>query len=260
MSWDNFFYDMQESMSLYPDATKLLQKLDNSFLSFINTETVYHVKIPSLISEDVLRKCGYFSTFPQHLTFLTPFLSSENGLRYSRKFLTPAACIHIYPMLKREREINACYTTKERVYRYENGEFEHPERLWEFTVREMVFVGSTKYVLSKLTLIKNKALSFAKTIDTNAELRSACDLFYPSKENNVQRRLQLANHAKDELLLSLDGRKIAVASFNYHGSHFSKAFDFDEQGNIVTGCIGFGLERRILCCYSNSNYNAIKNN
>ena len=95
---------MQESMSLYPDATKLLQKIDDSFLSFTNTKAVYHVKIPSLISEDILRTCGYFSTFPQHLTFLTPFLSSENGLRHSRKFLTPAACIHIYPMLKRERK------------------------------------------------------------------------------------------------------------------------------------------------------------
>lgn len=250
MSWDNFFYDTQESMSLYPDATELMQKLDKSFLSFINTESVYHVKIPSLISEDVLKTCGYFSTFPQHLTFLTPLSSSENESRASKRFLTPAACIHIYPMLKRERKIDACYTTRERVYRYENGEFEQPERLWEFTVREMVFVGSTKYVLSKLNLIKNKALSFAKTIDTNAELQSACDLFYPSKENNVQQRLQLANHAKDELLLSLDGRKIAVASFNYHGCHFSKAFGFDEQGEIATGCVGFGLERWILCCHS----------
>ena len=41
------------------------------------------------------------------------------------------------------------------------------------------------------------------------------------------------------------GKELALASFNYHGFHFSMAFDFAKNGTIVTGCVGFGLDRWI---------------
>lgn len=246
MSWNNFLENNNDSCSIYPEGTKIIKELDEKFRKFIEDYNVYEVKIPSLISEEVLKRCGYFETFPQHLTKLAPYQDNPSYRR--KRYLTPAACIHIYPMLEKECKTHSCYTTVERVYRYENGKFDEPERLWEFTVREFVFVGNKDFVKKALSDIKEKALIFAKEIDKNAVICEAHDFFHPTPTNKMKEKIQLSNHMKDELLLELEGRKIAVASFNYHGYHFSRPFHFDQDGEIVTGCVGFGLERWLECC------------
>lgn len=243
--WNNFADYYGDGMAFFPDPTETFNSIDKRFLGFVKGYTTLNVKIPSLISEEVLEKCGYFNTFPQHLTQLKAY--SGNSLREKKRYLTPAACIHIYPLLKKEDKQNVCYTTLERVYRYEAGNFTDKERLWEFTVREFVFVGNVEFVKGALEDLKQKSLVVAKEINCDAILSEAYDSFLPSRENLIRQKLQMANHLKDELLLPFEDRKIAVASFNYHGNHFSKPFGFDKQGEIVTGCVGFGMERWMLC-------------
>ena len=99
-------------------------------------------------------------------------------------------------------------------------------------MREMVFVGSKKYVLDGLECIKAKSLAFAKNVFGEGRVQEASDNFYPSRENEVKKRLQQANGLKQELLLTLEGKEIAVASFNFH--------------------VGFGLERWVLCAFEKS--------
>ena len=48
--------------------------------------------------------------------------------------------------------------------------FEEPERLWEFSVREMVFVGTPNYVLSSLNKVKEKALTVARKVNESAKI------------------------------------------------------------------------------------------
>lgn len=241
---DNIKFDMNDCMTYSSRDSKIISSLDRTFLNFVSDENVVEVRIPSIISKETLERCGYFKSFPQQLTEIKPYGNFENEIRH---YLTPAACLHIYPMLEHECMTQTCYTTLAQVYRYENGNFQEPERLWEFSIREMVFVGTTNYVLSSLNRIKEKAITFAKRINNKSELVVANDLFFPSRSNQLIMRMQKKNKLKEELVMPFGSKRIAVSSFNYHQYHFSRAFNFDQGGKIVTGCIGFGLDRWFLC-------------
>lgn len=253
MCQTDFIYDQEKYMCFYEEATKIMKNLDNQFLKFVQKEEYSEIHIPSLIKGEVLNKCGYFDTFQQHLTLAEPFSVSKKfspgqlSEKVKKKYyLTPAACIHIYPMLEKRCKSEHCYTTLESVYRYENGNFHERGRIWEFTVREFVFVGSKEYVTDRLEKIGNNALVIAKQFFHEASLETACDIFCPSKENKVKAKMQLANNQKKELRINLDGESVAIASFNYHNYHFSKPFHFDKNNTIVSGCAGFGMERWVL--------------
>lgn len=255
MCMKNFSYDKNAYLCFYEEGTRLLQQLDNKFMSFVQDIKHVEIQIPSIINGEVLERCGYFQTFPQHLTMVYPLQNIErnkdnvkNSSLGKGYYLTPAACVHIYPMMEKNFKEELCYTTLESVYRYENGNFQNPERLWEFTVREFVFVGTKNFVVSMLENMKIEALNLARSYFPEAEINGAHDNFYPSHENKIKSKIQIANHLKDELLVEFNNRKIAIASFNYHNFHFSKAFNFDQNGEIVTGCVGFGMERWALCC------------
>lgn len=213
----------------------------------------YH--IPAMIDQDVLSKCGYFSTFPQHLTIAAHAkrntyqqIAEENHIcddtaTVSQKYFTPAACLHIYPMLENKDLDKKIITTKARVYRYEDEQFDGATRFWDFTVREIVFIGNSNYVLECLENMKTKTLDYIKEIGLPGEIHSASDNFYPSKRNSVKQKLQLSNSLKYELSAKINESNVAISSFNFHDTHFSKPFHFDKTGSIVTGCIGYGLER-----------------
>lgn len=213
--------------------------------------------IPALISKDVLKKCGYFSSFPHHLTMASYYdpnsydeianigEPNSNNIKNSLFYFTPSACLHLYPMLENEKIEKKIITTRARVYRYENNNFNGSTRLWDFTVREIVFIGSPEFVKNKIEQIKQLALEYSASIGLNAYIESATDNFYPSKKNILKEKLQKSNSLKEELICLINNSKVALASFNYHGFHFSKPFNFDNANHIVSGCIGFGLERWI---------------
>jgi len=244
----------------YTDNNKLMTFLDNKFKSFIIKQNPEEYHIPALIDGEVLEKCGYFTSFPHHLT-VAAFVSKENykdvvaqrGVKkeyveITNKYFTPAACLHIYPMLEATNITQKVITTKARVYRFEGENFKGLTRLWDFTVREIVFVGSKEFVTSMQEELKQKAYEFAQTITGEAKISSANDPFYPSKQNILKANIQKENSQKFELTIPVKGEEVAVASFNFHDTHFSRAFKFDNDGRIVTGCVGFGLERWIAAC------------
>ena len=252
-------YDCSAYLSYYAEGSKKITELEHVFINYLENVDYEEITVPSLINGEVLDKCGFFDTYPQHLSAVCSIKNEnisgvtvneidESSLKFHNYYLTPSACVHVYPMLENKYDgKNTCYTFNEKVYRYENGDYSNKERLWEFKVREFVFVGTVEYVQSMLNMFKTKVLSYSLLIDSNAELIKASDTFYPTKVNNLKERLQLSNDLKYELLMTLDNRKIATASFNYHGTHFSKPFNFDSDGNIMSGCVGFGLDRWMLC-------------
>ena len=246
----------------YAQDNRVMSYLDQRFKSFAEDGQVceeYH--IPALIDGEVLEKSGYFTSFPQHLT-IAAFVKEENykdvvankevrkeHIEISNKYFTPAACLHIYPMLENNLDIsNRIITTMARVYRYEGENFKGLTRLWDFTVRELVFVGDREFVNAMQDKIKEKALGFAQGITKEAKIVNANDHFYPTKRNIVKQKMQKTNSLKYELVIPVKGEDVAVASFNYHDTHFSKPFNFDNNEQVVTGCVGFGLERWIAAC------------
>lgn len=246
-------------LCLYEKETELFEELDKDFVSFLDGYDVKHYSIPAMIDGDVLKKCNYFESFPHHLSLISTVRDDKlanvslkkqvasDDVQIHDKFLTPAACLHFYPMLeKMQPKKELIITTKARVYRYEGNRFNEIGRLWDYTVREMVFVGTTDYVREMLDKMMNKVLAYAKSITPKAKLVPSCDIFFGCKRNEIKKKLQLANEKKYELIIPIDGEDVAVASFNFHGNHFSMPFHFDKQGSMVSGCVGFGLERWLL--------------
>ena len=235
------------------NETNYVDSLDNDLLKFAEGYKVNKWSFASIINNEIIKKCGYFESMPSNLSFISG-AGEENISRMLEKKeiesfptsgygLTPAACLHIYPMLEKNRKKDEIVTTLQRVYRYEQGHFSEETRLWEFWVREFVAVGTEEYVQSFLRDFEKKALEYSKNRYPESRIRSANDFFYPSRENKIIQRMQSKNNLKKELVVDINDKDVASASFNYHKTHFSRIFSFDEAGTVVTGCVGFGLNR-----------------
>lgn len=242
-------------MSYTEKDVAIIRKLEREIIAFAKE---YHLKeweIPALIRGDILKKCGYFTAMPHQLTpigYIKPkaianvIINNDvlsNDISQSDYYLTPAACIHLYPMLEKEQLENVIITTRARVYRYENMQFKKGQRLWDFAVREFVAVGKPEFVKTFLKDFQYKSLELCKTVEINARLLVSNDHFYPTKANLLMQKMQKANSLKMELVAETKGESVAIASYNYHNFHFSKPFHFDKNGKVVTACVGFGLDR-----------------
>lgn len=244
-----------------PEDTKTIEELNNNFLNFVDNYDLIKWTIPALIKKEVLEKCGYFSTMPNQLTGAAHFKiinDFDDDINMQKKYVfdddyyfTPAACLHFYPELKKFDYSNKIITTLARVYRYEEGKFNKGVRCWEFLVREFVAVGEEEFVKEFLNNLKNKAISYALQYSDKVKCETANDNFYPTQENSMKQRFQKMNGLKFELQGIINNKYEAIGSFNYHGNHFSKPFNFDKNGKIVTGCVGFGIDRWMS--YINSN-------
>ncbi len=229
---------------------KIFSYIDDCFrelaIEHFNANELY---VPSLISEQVLKKANYISSFPHQLTIASyidkNYSLHSKKIQNSNLYLTPSACLHIYPMLENKAIKNCAFTTRAQVYRHESEDFDGRTRLWNFTVREIVFVGGEDFVKSSLKTFELYVLDFVEKFDLNIKILPATDHFYPTKENIIKEKMQLTNSLKKELICNINGQDISLASFNFHGFHFSKPFNFDSNSSIVSGCIGFGLERWI---------------
>lgn len=242
----------------YDDVnTRLMNIIDNKFRDLALEIGALEYHVPALIDYKTLKKCGYFSSFPQHLTvasYVNPAMYErvvDEGVAtcdtviLSDQYFTPAACLHIYPMLEGKSFDSRVITTKARVYRYEDMNFNGETRIWDFTVREIVVIGGRAFVEEKIQYVKDKTVEYANSIMLPTKVVPATDCFYPSKKNIIKQKLQSSNSLKCELTVSINDNDVALSSFNLHDFHFSKPFNFDNDNKIVTGCVGYGLERWI---------------
>ena len=248
---------MRSYMVYVNEEVKIRKWLEEEFLKFAEDYIMYEWDIPALIDEEILKKSGYFISMPHQLTavgYINPTdiekVINENNvtnqnIKKSRYYLTPAACLHLYPVIGEKQLINEIVTTKARVYRYEREEFIEGQRLWDFSVREFVAVGDVEYVKGFLKDFQQKSVALCNKINLECELKVSSDLFYPHKLNDVRGKMQRVNKQKIELVVKSREKELALASFNYHGFHFSSPFGFEREGKVVTGCVGFGLDRWI---------------
>jgi hypothetical protein len=211
--------------------------------------------VPSLIDADDLKRCGYLAAFPGQLTVVGSVdpqardrvaqTSEVNvaDLSPDTRYLVPAACLNVYPRLARlSHQAGTVVTSRVTVFRHEDH-FEELIRLWEFPVREIVFAGSVSFVRDRLSNAISTAARLAAGLGVDVATRSASDHFFPSSRNRVLEALQLQLQLKTELVTDIGDEHIALASFNYHGTHFSRPYGFDASNEVVTGCVGFGLHR-----------------
>lgn len=228
---------------------------------------------PTMIDVDTIKKCGYMNSSPHMMFFINHLHNDmESYLDFKEKYkksgiidkknisdiqycLPPTMCYHTYRQLEGKEISDSVYTAKGKSFRYENKYANSIERLWDFTIRETVFFGSYEFVNST----KKKIIAFAQKLVEDVKLvgrlKNANDPFFIDEQAAYKAVYQKALNSKIELRLNIGKEKdIAVASFNFHDNFFCRNFDIKKQGEgeFVSGCTGFGLERLVyafLCQY-----------
>jgi seryl-tRNA synthetase len=233
---------------------------------------------PAMIDADTLHKCGYFDSHPNAVTFLGNMLEDFDAIEAFRlanscsegahmpphdhihvdgMCLNPAACFPCYPTLKGQTFASgACYTWMGRVFRYESRNINGLDRLYEFNVRELVFVGDADYCRD----VRRKALpiieELAAFFDIECRVQTATDPFFATV-SAAKKFFQAAQEVKNEIkipALGADGqiKQLACGSVNLHGHFFGERFDIrDGNGAFVqTGCVGLGIERWVLAAFT----------
>lgn len=244
-------------------------------------KTAYGAKdshFPAMIDADTLHKCGYFDSHPNAVTFVGNVIEDFDAIEEFRRAnscsegalmpaqdhihidgmcLNPAACFPCYPTLTGQKfEEGQCYTWLGRVFRYESRNINGLDRLYEFNVRELVFVGNEDYVRS----CRAKALpiveELASFIDIDCQVQTATDPFFATV-SAAKKFWQAAQEVKNEIkipALANDGsqKMLACGSINLHGNFFGKRFGFTcENGEPAqSGCVGLGIERWVLAAFT----------
>jgi seryl-tRNA synthetase len=229
---------------------------------------------PSLIGADVLDRCRYLKNFPSSLN-LVAHLREDHGvlqdfarsvqwngdqLVFDRDaassvecLLSPSVCFHWYMWLRDSKLSGPCaITALGKCFRYESSNLTGLERLWDFQMREIIFVGPAEYVLKNRNVLVELSTSFLDELGLAYEISTATDPFFVDSYA-VQAAYQQGFELKYELLAPLpySGKKLAVGSINYHQDFFGRSFAIETpEGPAHTGCIGFGYERLALAFLS----------
>lgn len=257
------------------DFLRLLDRLD-SLLANIGT-TLFAADVRaynSLVPTDWLRRAGYFSSFPHSVTFamhLTEDMDSiDNFAKRNRDAekiefesfdeltnpeycLSPAVCYHTYGELEGttiDKTGLKTVTAAGRCFRYESKNITDLDRLWEFSMREIIFVGEKEKVLTARSRAMGLIWNLIEQLGLQARLETASDPFFSTDFKSL-RHFQLANDLKYELIMPTGPeREIAVGSFNYHENFFGNRFNIatSDGSEAHTGCAAFGLERLLLAC------------
>jgi hypothetical protein len=227
--------------------------------------------VPTLIAATTLSKCDYFRSFPQIVNFtchlpedmrrIEDFRARHqdrdtlddrvlNDMAQPEACLSPAVCYHVYAANK-GRVLPAkgvAYALVGRCFRYESGTMADLRRLWEFTMREVVLLGSREHVLSLRERGNELVAKYMADHGIAGEIRTASDPFFIAPDAAAKTYFQISSETKYEISLLLPaGERLAVGSLNYHTDFFGKAFDCSVEGAgpMHSVCIAFGLERWI---------------
>jgi seryl-tRNA synthetase len=218
-------------------AAALLWALDEKLRTAALLTGAEERRFPNLIAEEVLDRSEYFEAFPGCASRVT---SPRPGDNY---FLSPAVCYHCYDMLKnRTLANNIVFTCCGTCFRSDVRDGTH---LWDFTMREVVFLGSAEFVQRQRERWMAKAAAFARSLDLDASLVPANDPFFGAGTRG-RKLLQQLKQLKYELSIPLRSRgNMPIASFNLHERFFTERFQISlATGEPAhSGCVAFGLER-----------------
>ena len=226
-------------------------------------------RFPALISPGYLEKVKYFSNFPHSLSFVTHLREdmdvienfSANGRCHDGlvkladdsfaapdAMLSPTVCHHLYLSLTDSvlHEEGLIATAEGNCFRYESTNMESLERLWNFTMREIIFVGSENFVIGGIKKTRDK---LRQTLDDMAlayKVESATDPFFIGNYRD-QAAYQSAFELKYEVRASLPFKNdtLAIGSYNRHKDFFGRSLNIKQSNGefAQTGCVGFGYER-----------------
>jgi len=158
-------------------ALELLEFLDDRFVRRVagpaNARREYY---PGVMATDRLNRTNHFSSFPEHVHFVTHLREDLDVLdEFARELreaggwtpailgklprpmaspviaLNPAVCYHCYAAVENTQLEGDGFvvTARSRCHRYESGNHATLTRLLDFTMREVIYVGRPDFVKSE---------------------------------------------------------------------------------------------------------------
>jgi seryl-tRNA synthetase len=254
--------------------SSLMRFLDYSFVNKIakRFEGMQEESYPAVIHCETLNKTNHFTSFPEHIHFLTHLRedldviesfsqtireaggwSQEQPLELDRNMpkpafvMNPSTCYHCYEGLQDEtlEGEGIVVTAIAKCHRFESKNHSDFGRLLDFSMREIIFVGKPDFVkenrLKSIEYLKELAVEW--NVDSLLEI--ANDPFF-TNDFQVKASFQRNQEMKYELRLTIPylNKSIACSSVNFHSNTFGNAFNIKMgKRNAVTGCVGFGIER-----------------
>lgn len=251
---------------------RLVRFLDHAALRrFVPAFRAREEAYPNVIPLQSLWRANHLSGFPEHLHLVSHLESdvdvldhfagmarageiaavsaSEGRLAPARLAHNPSTCYHCYA--RREGQdiggSDIAVTAVTKCHRYEAINHREPGRLLEFSMREVIFLGSPDFARETRQRSLDIVEAWMREWQLYGSLVTANDPFFSSDfANKATHQHRLAMKYEYKALLP-PGRPISILSSNLHGPTFSKAFSITQAGRpINTGCIGFGLERMAL--------------
>ena len=267
---------MQEATGLLllgPLLSKLIDFFERKFLSLAADFEAQPFRFPTLIPAKYLDRVNYFKSFPNYLTFATHLredfdnindfaehahceghnlVAPEGAYSAIQTLLSPAVCYHLYFYLadKPLPDDQMIVTAVGNCFRYESNNLTSLERLWNFSMREVIFVGSQEFVLQNREKARLIMKDFFEELGLSYQVESANDPFFVG-EFKKQVAFQSAFQLKYEIRAALPFKTstLAIGSYNYHQDFFGRHLNITlaDGSPVHTGCVAFGLER---CAYA----------
>jgi seryl-tRNA synthetase len=238
---------------------------------------------PALIPADVLGRCGYFGSFPQSVSLVSHLVEDYDLIEEFRlanaksphltvpraamlptpeACLTPAVCYHTYQSMqgRRVHDVGHAVTSMGRCFRYESKNITGLDRLWDFGMREIVFLGVESWVSAQRERAIREVMEQVAEWDLDCLVETANDPFFPTVHTN-KTYWQTRADLKFELRLGVEPaeglpRTLACGSFNLHQDFFGKTFGITlaDGTPAFTGCVAWGLERWVLAAFTQHGY------
>ena len=266
-------------VGLASEALEVFEAFDARFFKI--SQDVFSAKpqrYPLLIPTDILRRCNYFTSFPHLVSMISHFVEDYERLTEVTKANTdadavdtvspdhivqaaaclgPAICYHCYQGLEgKTLAENSVFTAMGRCARYESTNMVGLDRLWEFSMREIILVGEEDWVTEKRQLGIDAFCQLIEELELSCVLETANDPFFApiyANKSYWQSSAGLKFEGRFPVETRPDGssRTLSCASFNLHQDFFGNTFDISLANGspVFSGCMGFGLDRLVLAYF-----------
>jgi len=226
-------------------------------------------RFPALISPAYLQRVKYFDNFPHSLSFVTHLRedldviakfseqahvhdgcveTGDDAFAKAQAMLSPTVCHHLYMSLADSTilEDGIVATAFGNCFRYESSNMASLERLWNFTMREIIFVGAGDFVQDGLDRAQVAMNGILDEMGLAYRIETANDPFFIGNYRD-QAAYQSAFELKFEVRARLPYKNdtVAAGSYNRHRDFFGRTLDIRQADGTPaeTGCVGFGCER-----------------
>lgn len=207
-----------------------------------------------------IERSGYVSSFPNLIGAVTaiPEDSASRAVRDPSSWtellaptelsLSSAVCHGLYPLLagKVLDSPSNLFELHGWVFRREPSA--DPARMQTFRQLEFVFVGSADGAIAHRDGWLARGRDLLADLGLDVDTQVANDPFF-GRASSMLAEIQLEKELKFEVLAPISSDVPgAIASANYHETHFGEAFDISLSNSVPahSACFAFGLERTAL--------------